>query len=185
MVVAKEGGVRGFFLAVQRIERGAVDEVDVEPAVVVVVDQAHAGAVGLDDEILLRRAHFVGPAGESGGLGDVLKDDRSGVDESARRDGALLFVIDRGGADTSGNSAHSALLRLRGRRRRLLSLEISREQKSPGQNSARQGSANQRTHTQRRLNPHGLKCIVPGRRAGVLLERVVGRRGRHAGLPRS
>ncbi len=40
-------------LAVQRIEGRAVDHVNVEPSVVVVIDQANARAVGLDDVFLL------------------------------------------------------------------------------------------------------------------------------------
>ena len=74
MVVAEERGVGRGFLAVEGVEGGAVDEVDVGPAVVVVVDDADAGAVGLHDEVLLRGAHLVDPAGEAGLFGDVLED---------------------------------------------------------------------------------------------------------------
>ena len=59
MVVVEERGVRRLFLAVERIEGGTVDQVDVEPAVVVVVEQANAGAVGFDDEVFLGHAHLV------------------------------------------------------------------------------------------------------------------------------
>ena len=42
VVVAEEGGVRRGFLAVECVEGGAVDQVDGEPAAVVVVDEADA-----------------------------------------------------------------------------------------------------------------------------------------------
>ena len=76
VVVVEQRGVGRLFFAVERVEGRAVDQVDVEPAVVVVVDQADAGAVGLDDELLFRHAHLVDPAGEAGLFGDVLKDHR-------------------------------------------------------------------------------------------------------------
>ena len=75
---------------------GAVDQVDVEPAVVVVVDQADAGAVGLDDEVLLRACPWCGSRWSRPAFcGDVLKDDRAGFDEAAGGDGAVLAVEDR------------------------------------------------------------------------------------------
>ncbi len=64
MVVVEQGRMGRLFLAVQSLKRRAVDQIDVRPAVVVVVDQADAGAVGLDDEALLRHAHLVDPAGK-------------------------------------------------------------------------------------------------------------------------
>ena len=95
VVVVKQRGVRRLLLAVKRVECRAVDEVDIEPAVVVVVDQADAGSVGLNDEVLLRHAHLVDPAGEPGLFGDVLKDHRPLVDESSGGDGPLLRVVDQ------------------------------------------------------------------------------------------
>ena len=85
--------MRRLFFAVERIECRAVDQVDIEPAIVVVVDQANARAVGLDNEVLLRRAHLVGPAGEPRLFGDVFEDHRALVDEAARGDGPLLLVV--------------------------------------------------------------------------------------------
>ena len=126
VIVVEQRGVRRLFLAVERVEGRAVDEVDIEPAVVVVVDQANAGAVGLDDEVLLRGAHLVDPAGEPGLFGDVLKDHRAGVDEAARGDGPFLLVVDRGSADAAGD-AHSILAGLCGRWGRLLRPAIARE----------------------------------------------------------
>ena len=93
MIVAKQGGVRRRLLAVESVEGRAVHQVDVEPAIVVVVDQADARAVRLHDELLLRHAHLVDPAGEACGLGDVLKDHRALIDESTGSDRPLLGVI--------------------------------------------------------------------------------------------
>ncbi len=68
VIVVEERCVRRCLFAVERIEGGAVDDVNIEPAVVVVIDQAHAGAIGFNDVLLLRRSHLVGPLGEPGFL---------------------------------------------------------------------------------------------------------------------
>ncbi len=54
VIVMEERGVRGGCLAGFGFEGGAVDEVDVEPAVVVVVEQSDAGADGFEDGALGR-----------------------------------------------------------------------------------------------------------------------------------
>src|ERR1019366_1625700 len=59
VVVMKQRRVRRLFLAIECIEGRSVDQVNVEPAVIVVVDQADTRAVGFDDEILLWHAHLV------------------------------------------------------------------------------------------------------------------------------
>ena len=84
----------------------AVDEIDVEPAVVVVVEQGDAGADGLEDEFLLGRAHGVVPGGEAGFGGDVLEDDGAGFDEAAGGDGAVFGVEDRGVGSAGVDAAH-------------------------------------------------------------------------------
>ena len=146
MVVVEQRGVRRLFFAVERVEGRAVDQVDIEPAVVVVVDQAHARAVGLDDEVLFRHAHLVDPAGEPGLLGDVLKDHRPFVDESAGGDGPLLRVVDGGRSDATGN-AHSILTGLRRRRGRLLRLAHARDRKHCYQGTANHAAKLQRHRT--------------------------------------
>ena len=45
--------MRRLFLAVERGECRSVDQVDVQPAVIVIVDEAQAGTVGVDDEPLV------------------------------------------------------------------------------------------------------------------------------------
>src|SRR6185437_6719222 len=74
VVVMEERGVRRIFLAVQRIESRSVHKIDIEPAVVIVIDEAYAGAIRLDDEVLFRRAHLVTPVGEPSLPRDVFKD---------------------------------------------------------------------------------------------------------------
>ena len=91
--------------AVESVVCGAVDDVDVEPAVVIVVEQGNAGANGFKDVGLLGRAHLVGPLGQAGFFRDVLEDDRAGLDEAAGGDGAVFGVEDRGKDAAGGRSA--------------------------------------------------------------------------------
>ncbi len=171
----------GLFLAVEGLEGGAVDEVDVEPAVVVEVDQADAGAVGLDDEVLLRDAHLVDPSRQAGFLGDVLEDDRAAVDESAGGDGPLLLVVLSGGAESAGDSAHPALLRLGGRcGGACWAPKIEWKQKSRDQVN-RAPETNART-PKRRLSPTvrslPYRCLFPCP-AGCAASNPTGGRGAH------
>src|ERR1035441_8360626 len=56
VVVMEQGGVRVWCVSFESLVSGAVHQVDVQPAVVVVIDQADSRAVLLDDEGLLRCA---------------------------------------------------------------------------------------------------------------------------------
>ena len=104
MVVVEKGRMRGGCLAGERVVGGAVDQVDVEPSIVVVVEQGHTGAGCFQDELLLGRAHGVMPPGQAGLGGDVLKDHGTGFDKAASGDGAFLRVEDRGVGSTSVHS---------------------------------------------------------------------------------
>ena len=111
VVVVEERGVgRGDF-AGERVVRRSVDEIDVEPAVVVVVEQADSGAVGLEDELLFRRAHVVGPGVEPCLVGHILKNDGAFGDEAAGGDGAILRIVNGGMGSAGAGSAHGLLLR--------------------------------------------------------------------------
>src|SRR5580658_924006 len=92
VVIMKQRRVGRRLLAVERIKGRAVDDINIEPAVVVVVDQPHAGALGLDDVLLLRTAHLVRPMGQSGLLRIVFEDRRAALHKAARRDRPLLLV---------------------------------------------------------------------------------------------
>ena len=85
--------MRRRLFTVQRVKRRAIHQVNIEPAVVVVVDQANTRAVRLHDELLLRHAHLVDPTRQARSLGDVLEDHRAAVNEFACRDRPLLRVI--------------------------------------------------------------------------------------------
>ncbi len=92
VIVVEEGGVRRRLFTGERVEGGPVHDVDVHPTIVVVVNEADAGALGLNNELLFRAAHFVGPDGEPGFCRVILKDDGTGGDESAGGDGPVLRV---------------------------------------------------------------------------------------------
>jgi hypothetical protein len=187
VVVVKQRSLRRWLLAVQCVKRGAIHQVDVQPAIVVVVNQAHAGAVGFYDESLVRHAHLVDPAGKAGLFGHVFKHHGAGVNETAGRDGALLLVIHRGCAHTAGNAARAGWGLSGGGRSRLLALRrlwcyrLCNQNGGGGSRSALAGfwlgwlgeaiagkgkKADQDTGKdstsaqQQRKSPHGLQCIA-------------------------
>ncbi len=95
VIVVEERGVGRRCLAGQRIVGGAVDEIDVQPAVVVVVDQADARANGFDDEVLLRSSYrCASTVVRPDFLGDVLKEDGAAFHEAASGDGPMLAIED-------------------------------------------------------------------------------------------
>jgi hypothetical protein len=79
---------------VNGLDGRAVDHVDVEPAVVVVIQQGDARAGGLKDIFLFERSHLVMPGGESRLLGDVLENHRTVFDETAGGDGSAFGIKD-------------------------------------------------------------------------------------------
>ena len=95
VVVVEQGCMRWLSLSAHSIVGRAVDEVDIEPAIVVVVDETHARSIRLENVFLLARAHDVLPRGQARRLAGILEYDRSMVDKTARGDGPLLVVIDR------------------------------------------------------------------------------------------
>ncbi len=113
MVVPEQCGMRRLFFSVERVERGSVDKVDVEPAIIVVVDQAYARAVGFDDEVLFGGAHLVSPAGEARLLRDVLEDHGARIHKAARCNRSALRIVYRRRRDARRDAAHPALLRCR------------------------------------------------------------------------
>ena len=107
MIVVEERGMGRCVLFAECVEGGTVDEINVEPTVVVVIDQAHAGTVGVDDEAFVGSAHGVGPSRKASGFGHVFKDDRAGVDKAAG--GGWSFLRRRGGGGMLRNEPCSAL----------------------------------------------------------------------------
>src|SRR5258708_6914424 len=107
MIVVEQCGVWRLFPSIQRIECRAVHKIDIEPAIVVEVDQADARTIGLNNEVFLWHAHFVAPTTESGLLRGVCEDDRPLIDKPAGRDGPILRVINRSRGYSRGNSANA------------------------------------------------------------------------------
>ncbi len=70
-VVVEEGSGRRLLLAPQRREGGAVHEVGVQPAVVVVVHEGDAGAGGLQDVVLGRAARHLPERRQAGDTRDI------------------------------------------------------------------------------------------------------------------
>src|SRR5713101_8761516 len=112
MIVVEQCRVWRFFLSIQRIECRAVHEIDIEPAIVVEVDQADARTIGLNKEVFLWHAHFVAPATESGLLRGVFEDDRSLIAKPAGRDGSILRVVNRSRGYSRGDPSPAARLSL-------------------------------------------------------------------------
>ena len=74
VVVMKERGVRRGGFSAERVVGHAIDEVDVEPSIVVVIEQCDATAEGLDDLRLGARAAVIAPARQTRLSGIVLED---------------------------------------------------------------------------------------------------------------
>ena len=111
MIVVKQRSARCGGAAFGRLIRTAVDEVDVQPSVVVIIQQRDTGAEGLDDVALLCRADPVLEGGQTGFRGDVLKHDGTGFDEAPRGNRTLLRVENRGVRTPGGGTAGSSRLR--------------------------------------------------------------------------
>src|SRR6266576_5250133 len=92
VIVVKERSFRRSRFSAQSINSRSIGEIDIEPAIVVVVDQADTGAVCLNDVMLLRRSHGVLPCSQARLLGDVLKDGGPAFDEAASGDWPVFAV---------------------------------------------------------------------------------------------
>ena len=116
VIIVEEGGVWRHSFVVHGRNGAAVDEVDVHPAIVVVVEQSDAGADAFDDVLLVGGSHLVVPLGEASLSGDVLEDDGAGLDGSSDGDGAVVGIEDRGedscGAGASLGRGLGSFLRL-------------------------------------------------------------------------
>ena len=107
VIVVEESGARGGLGAFHGGNGRAVDEVDVEPAVVVVIEESDAGAGGVQDGGFFWGAGAVMEAGETGLLGDIFEDDGSVVNEAARSNGAMERVADWRVSATGGHAART------------------------------------------------------------------------------
>jgi len=66
VVIVEEGRMRWRFFAVQSIEGRTVYYVDIKPAIIVIIDQAHSRSIRFDNVVLFGRAHLVGPMSQPG-----------------------------------------------------------------------------------------------------------------------
>jgi hypothetical protein len=128
MIVVEEHGSGRRLLPFHGCYRRAVDEINVEPAVVVVIEEGDAGAGGFDDGGLLRCAGTVMKFVEGGLLGCVEEDDRGVVDEPAGGDGAMEGVANCGVGAPGGHASGLEWRRILGRfGNRLLAVEAESE----------------------------------------------------------
>ncbi len=95
MIVVEQGGVRRSSLPQVSIVGRSVHKIDIEPAIVVVVEQPHTRAYRLDDEVLLGCTHLVLKACNPTLFRNVLKHDRSPLDGTARSDWPVFRVQHR------------------------------------------------------------------------------------------
>src|SRR5579859_3140702 len=94
MVVVEEHGAGRWFPALNGGDRGTVEEINVEPAVVVVIEESDAGARGVDDGGFFGRTGAVVEFIETRLLCDIEKNDRSTIHKPACGDGAGEGVFD-------------------------------------------------------------------------------------------
>src|SRR5882672_8024562 len=83
MVVVKKRRMRSRSFATQRIVCRSIHQIDVQPAVVVVIKQANTRSVRIDNELLIGITHLMPPGSKPRLLRDVLKDHRSGIDKAS------------------------------------------------------------------------------------------------------
>src|SRR5580698_6407144 len=113
MIIVEQGCVWRLGFSCHRVIGRARDQVNIQPAVVIVIKKADPGTDGLQNKFLLGRTHDVPPLCKSGLFSDILKNNGPAVDKSASGDRALLFIKNR--RIDSGRGYAS--LRLRWRRR--------------------------------------------------------------------
>src|ERR1700674_2920117 len=82
VIVVKQHGARSGFLPLQRGKRGTVEQIDVQPPVVVKVDQGHAGTWSLENSRLVRPPRTVAKFAEPGLSRDVHEHHGCAVNES-------------------------------------------------------------------------------------------------------
>src|SRR5258705_13167144 len=73
VIVVKERSFWCSRFSAQSVDSRSIGEIDIEPAVVVVVDQADPGAVCLNNVMLLRRSNGLLPCSQARLLVDILK----------------------------------------------------------------------------------------------------------------
>ena len=104
VIVMKERCVRRLGFSVHGVIGHAIDEIDIEPSIVVVVEQCYSTAEGLHDILFGARAALIAPARQTSLSGIVLEDNGATGDKSPGGDGAMLGVM-HGSVDAAGARA--------------------------------------------------------------------------------
>src|SRR5690348_2067401 len=107
MIIVEEYGAGSGLGAFRGGDGGTVEEVNVEPAVVVVVEKGDAGTGSFDDGGFFGRAGAMMEFVKAGMMSDVEEDDGSVVDKAACSDGAGVGILD-GGMNAAGGHAGGA-----------------------------------------------------------------------------
>jgi hypothetical protein len=94
-IVAKERGARSGLGSPYRTRRRTVDQVDVEPSIIVDIDQGDAAGRRLEDARLFRGTRSMTERFEARTARAVLENDRRVVDEAAGRNRTRTAVLDR------------------------------------------------------------------------------------------
>jgi hypothetical protein len=167
VIVVKERSVGWSGFSGESVVSGAVDQVDVEPAVVVVVEQGDSGADLFENVRLRGCPHHVTPMIQPSLLRDVFKDDGTGFYQAARGDRTLFGVEHRSKLTCR---CRSPLLRIRRSCRRDADLRLHKtsEQKSnrsEGQDPDPGGFRRNSAHAWHKVNPASCRSMVPGESA--------------------
>src|ERR1700674_3701875 len=101
VIVVEEHGARRSLLTLHCGERGTVEQVNVEPAIAVVIEKSGAGAGNIDNRRFFARARTMVKFIEAGLLCDVDENDRSAIHETTGGDGARQRILN-GSVDSTG-----------------------------------------------------------------------------------
>src|SRR5882724_11678972 len=93
VIIVEEHSLWRGLLTLQSRNRGAVEQVDVEPAVIVIVEQRYTRAWSLDDALLFGSTGATVKFVETGCLRDIGEHHRSAIDKPACRDRPGLGVL--------------------------------------------------------------------------------------------
>src|SRR6185503_13307515 len=88
MIVVEQRGARCWRLTVQSGEGRAVDKVNIQPTIVVIIQEPYAGADGLENGFLLRGTGTMMKSVQASGFRELLEYRRRSVYKSSRSDGA-------------------------------------------------------------------------------------------------
>jgi len=104
MIVMKKHRARRSFFSLQCGDRRSIQQINIQPAVVVVIDERHARTGRFDDGFLFRAARAMVKFVQPDLLGYVRENHRRAIDKSARGDRPGLGIFDRRMSAGSGDA---------------------------------------------------------------------------------